>query len=84
MKLSKIVAWVTFILGVLFFFLPLLATFEFSLRARRGVYSFDAYQTVLSDPQFRDTFFYSIVMALFTIVIGLAIVTPTAFWVRLK
>jgi putative spermidine/putrescine transport system permease protein len=84
MKLSKIAAWFTFSLGVLFFFLPLLATFEFSLRARRGVYSFDAYQNVLSDPQFRETFVYSIVMALFTIVIGLAIVTPTAFWVRLK
>jgi putative spermidine/putrescine transport system permease protein len=84
MKLSKIAAWFTFSFGVLFFFLPLLATFEFSLRARRGVYSFDAYQNVLSDPQFRETFVYSIVMALFTIVIGLAIVTPTAFWVRLK
>ncbi len=84
MKLSKIVAWLTFILGALFFFLPLLATFEFSLRARRGVYSFDAYHTVLSDPQFRDTFAYSVVMALFTIIFGLLIVTPTAFWVRLK
>ena len=84
MKWSKILALVTFTIGLLFFFLPLLATFEFSLRARRGVYSFDAYQTVLSDPQFRETFAYSVAMALFTIVVGLAIITPTAFWVRLK
>jgi putative spermidine/putrescine transport system permease protein len=84
MKLSRVWAWFVVVVGVLFFFLPLLATFEFSLRARRGVYSFDAYQSVLSDPQFRETFAYSIVMALVTIVVGLAIITPTAFWVRLK
>lgn len=84
MTFSKIMAWVAFTLGTLFFFLPLLATFEFSLRARRGVYSFDAYQNVLSDPQFHATFIYSVIMAIFTIFVGLAIVTPTAFWVRLK
>ena len=61
-----------------------IGTFEFSLRARRGVYSFDAYRSVLSDPQFQETFLYSVVMALLTIVLGVLIVTPTAFWVRLK
>lgn len=84
MKVSKLAAWVAFIAGVLFFFLPLIGTFEFSLRARRGVYSFDAYRNVLGDPQFRDTFSYSLVIALVTIVFGILIVTPTAFWVRLK
>lgn len=84
MKLSKLAAWVAFIAGVLFFFLPLIGTFEFSLRARRGVYSLDAYRNVLGDPQFRDTFAYSLVIALVTILFGILIVTPTAFWVRLK
>lgn len=84
MKLAKVWSWSTFILGFLFFFLPLIGTFEFSLRARRGVYSFDAYQSVLEDPQFRETFAYSIVIALVTIVVGVLVVTPTAFWVRLK
>ncbi len=84
MKLSKITAWVTFTSGALFFFLPLLATVEFSLRARRGVYSLDAYQSVLSDPQFQETFLYSVAMAIFAIAVGLLIITPTAFWVRLK
>lgn len=84
MKFAKLWAWITFLAGFLFFFLPLIGTFEFSLRARRGVYSFDAYRNVLGDPQFRDTFTYSIVIALFTIVVGVLIVTPTAFWVRLK
>jgi putative spermidine/putrescine transport system permease protein len=54
------------------------------LRARRGVYSLDAYRNVLGDPQFRETFGFSVAMALFTIVLGVLIVTPTAFWVRLK
>lgn len=84
MKASTLWSWITFVLGCLFFFLPLIATFEFSLRARRGVYSLDAYRNVLTDPQFRDTFAYSVVLALFTIVFGVLIVTPTAFWVRLK
>jgi putative spermidine/putrescine transport system permease protein len=84
MKAGRLWSSIIFALGVLYFFLPLIGTFEFSLRARRGVYSFDAYANVLSDPQFRATFTYSVVMALFTIVLGILVVTPTAFWVRLK
>jgi len=84
MKLSRLWNWLVFVAGFLFFFLPLIGTFEFSLRARRGVYSFDAYRNVLADPQFRQTFTFSVVMALATIVFGILIVTPTAFWVRLK
>lgn len=84
MTRAKVWSWIIFAVGALYFFLPLVATFEFSLRARRGTYSFDAYQTVLADPEFRATFVYSVVMALLTIVIGLMVVLPTAFWVRLK
>ena len=39
--------------------MPLIATFEFSLRMRRGDYSFDAYRVVLADPHFQATFGYS-------------------------
>lgn len=51
---------------------------------RRGEYSFDAYARVLTDPRFQETFSYSVVMALFTIVFGVLLVVPTAYWVRLK
>ena len=34
--------WVAVALGGLYFIAPLIATFEFSLRMRRGEYSFDA------------------------------------------
>lgn len=84
MRSGKFWSWTATILGGLFFFLPLIGTFEFSLRARRGVYSFDAYRSVLSDPQFHSTFLFSVVMALLTIVTGILIVTPTVFWVRLR
>ena len=84
MKAARIWSWIAVGLAVLYFFVPLIGTFEFSLRARRGVYSFDAYRNVLGDPQFVDTFTYSVLMALFTIVLGVLIVAPTAFWVRLK
>jgi hypothetical protein len=40
--------------------MPLIATFEFSLRMRRGEYSFDAFRVVLADPRFQATFSYSV------------------------
>ena len=84
MKPSRIWAWLALAVGILYFALPLIGTIEFSLRMRRGVYSLDAYRAVLSDPQFRATFSFSVVMALMTIVLGVLIVAPTAYWVRLK
>ncbi|MEI7554481.1 ABC transporter permease [Candidatus Chlorohelix sp.] len=72
------------LLGAIYFLLPLFATFEFSLRERRGEYSFDSYNYVLSDPQFRDSFVYSVALALATIVVSLILIVPTAFWVHLK
>lgn len=82
--LARITGWAALIFGLLYFFIPLGGLFEFSLKARRGVYSFDAYAKILADPQFQATFTYSVVMALVTIVIGIVLVVPTAFWVRLK
>lgn len=84
MKPNRIWAWLALAVGVLYFALPLIGTIEFSLRMRRGVYSFDAYRAVLGDPQFRATFSFSVVMALLTIVLGVLVVAPTAYWVRLK
>ena len=82
--MKKAAAWAILFLGVTYFVLPLIGMVEFSLSMRRGVYSFDAYAKVLADPQFRQTFSYSVFMALLTIVFGMFLVVPTAFWVRLK
>jgi putative spermidine/putrescine transport system permease protein len=82
--MKRFVAWTALLLGSLIFILPLIGMTEFSLSMRRGVYSFDAYASVLADPQFRQTFTYSVVMALVTIVFGILLVVPTAYWVRLR
>lgn len=82
--MKRVWSWAAIILGSLYFLLPLIGTLEFSLRMRRGEYSLDAYASVLADPNFRATFGYSIVMALLTIVLGVLIVVPTAYWVRLR
>jgi putative spermidine/putrescine transport system permease protein len=82
--MMRLMSWAALIGGCLFFLLPLLGMAEFSLRMRRGVYSLDAYAAVLADPDFQATFGFSVVMALLTIVFGVLLVVPTAYWVRLK
>jgi putative spermidine/putrescine transport system permease protein len=84
MNQSKIGSWLALILGTLYFVVPLIGTFEFSLRMRRGEYSFDAYRVVLTDPVFQQTFTYSTLLALLTIVIGVVLVVPTAYWIQLR
>jgi len=77
-------SWLVMLVGALYFFVPLLGTFEFSLRYRRGVYSFEAYRIVLGDPRFHETFLYSTVLAVATIVVGILLVVPTAYWIQLR
>ncbi|MBV8628941.1 MAG: ABC transporter permease, partial [Paraburkholderia sp.] len=81
---SRVGAWTAMIVGTVYFLVPLIATFEFSLRMKRGVYSFEAYRVVLGDPRFQASFGYSILMALLTIVVGILLVVPTAYWVQLR
>ena len=81
---SRLGSWLAILLGALYFLIPLLGTFEFSLRYLRGVYSLEAYRIVLADPQFGATITYSIVLALATIVMGLVLVVPTAYWIQLR
>ena len=84
MKRAKAGPWIALFLGTLYFIVPLIATFEFSLRMRRGEYSFDAYAVVLADARFQATFGYSTALAFATIVVGVLLVVPTAYWVNLR
>ncbi len=84
MKAARLGAWAIFAIGAAFFFLPLIATFEFSLRMKRGVYSFEAYRVILADARFQETFGYSVAVAFATILMGALLVVPTAYWIRLK
>ncbi|MBC7876186.1 MAG: ABC transporter permease [Anaerolineales bacterium] len=76
-------SWIWFILGALYFILPLLATFEFSLSWDPAI-PFKAYQRAFEDKDFWETFIYSNVLAVATIVISIILIVPTAYWIRLR
>src|SRR5260370_34382907 len=84
MKTSRLGPWLAIAIGAAYFLIPLIATFEFSLRMRRGEYSFEAYQVVLADPRFQATFGYSALIAVATILLGVLLVVPTAYWIELR
>ncbi len=84
MKGGRIVPWIIVLLSGLYFVLPLVATFEFSMRKRRGAYSFDAYRSVFQDNHFLQSFGYSTLVAVLAILVGILLVVPTAYWIRLK
>jgi len=51
---------------------------------KRGVYSFEAYRSVIGDARFQETFAYSVTVAVMTILLGVLLVVPTAYWIRLR
>jgi putative spermidine/putrescine transport system permease protein len=80
-SLTRLAWWVVFLAGVLYFFIPLYGTLDFSLKSKPFL---SAYTAILSDSQFVSTLAYSFVAAVLTIVVSIVIIVPTAFWVRLK
>ena len=80
-RLRSLPWWIVFTIGILYFFLPLLGTFAFSLRAQP---LFSAYAIVTDDPQFFATLIYSFVVGVLTIIVSTVLVVPTAYWVRLR
>jgi len=84
MKHGKLWAWIIMALGIIYFFLPLLATFIFSLKARRGVLSFQAYINIFNDSMFVWNFSWSVLWAILTILVGILLLVPTAFVIRLR
>lgn len=81
---GKVWAWFIMFLGILYFFLPLVATFWFSLKAKLGGPSFLAYSNIFHDPMFIYSFTYSVIWAVLTIVVGILLLVPTAFVIRLR
>lgn len=84
MKRRPIWSWIIVILGILYFLLPLYGTLDFSLKARKGVWSLAAYENVLNDPRFLASFTFSFEMAILTIILSLILIVPTAYWVNLR
>lgn len=77
-------SWFWYVLGALYFILPLYATLRFSLRMERDVIGFKAYVRAFEDPEFLQTFLFSNVLALATIIASIAVIVPTAYWIRLR
>lgn len=77
----RLVWWLVFLTGSFYFILPLVATFLFSLR---DVPPTAAYTDLFQDPEFFSSFAYSFAVGVATIVVSVALVVPTAFWVRLR
>ncbi len=77
-------SWLWFALGAAYFIIPLYATVDFSLRAKRGELSLLAYANVLKDPRFGETFLFSAEMSLLTIVTGIILIVPTAYWIHIR
>lgn len=85
MKRGNVVgSWLVMVIGILYFFLPLVATFLFSLKAKLGVLSFQAYINIFNDPQFIESFSFSVLWAVLTIIVGILLLVPTAFVIRLR
>ncbi|HEY5671336.1 MAG TPA: ABC transporter permease subunit [Anaerolineales bacterium] len=81
-KSSSVWAWFIFLIGIIYFFLPLFATFEFSMRMIKDTYSFEAYRVAFTDPRFFLSFGYSLLWGILTIFVSLLLVVPTAYWVH--
>jgi putative spermidine/putrescine transport system permease protein len=86
MKKKRFDGWALFwgVLALLYFFLPMYGTLDFSLRMQKGVLSFLAYQTVLADPKFLESFRYSVIMGIITVTLSALLFVPTVYWVYLK
>lgn len=76
-------AWLWFLLGALYFVLPLYATFAFSI-SWDPADPFKAYERSFGDIRFWRSFINSNILALATIFTSIAIVVPTAYWIRLR
>ena len=77
-------SWLWFLLGTVYFILPLYATLDFSLRMERGKIGFKAYASAFADPDFLHSFGYSFGLAAITIIISILLIVPTAYWIRLR
>jgi putative spermidine/putrescine transport system permease protein len=74
-------AWLVFIIGILYFIVPLVATFEVSLRAKPFL---AAYTNSFADSKFASSLAYSFIVGVITVILSIALIVPTAYWVRLR
>jgi len=83
-RINRLWSWLIFLVGALYFLVPLGTTFYWSLRAQKDVLGFEAYRKLFADSNFLPSFSESIVNAIAAIIICLLLIVPTAYWVTLR
>ena len=68
---GSLIWWIVFLIGFLYFFLPLVGALEFSLRTTQP---FGAYTNAISDPGFARGLIYSFTVGVITIIASLALI----------
>jgi putative spermidine/putrescine transport system permease protein len=81
---NRLWATLIFLVGALYFLIPLAATFYWSLRAEKDKFGFEAYRRLFADADFLPAFSQSMVNAIAAIIICLILIVPTAYWVTLR
>ncbi len=76
-------SWVVIVLGAVYFLAPLLGTLDYSLRAVRDQLSLAAYERAFADPKFIESFLYSNVLAVATILTSILLIVPTVYWIHM-
>ena len=69
-----------------YFFVPLLAMFDFSTQVRGSApgRTWDNWEFMFTDEDLRSSIIASLLLALFTVVLMVALLVPTMVWVRLR
>lgn len=80
---SSWVSWLFIIIGAIYFLTPLVGTFAYSLTALRDQLSFAAYERAFADENFIESFVYSNILAVATIITSVLLIVPTTYWVHL-
>lgn len=73
-----------FVLAGICFFVPLIASFKFSLIDAQGNYSLTNYTEIISSSALRDALILSLEISAITAVLVVALILPTAVLVRLR
>ena len=73
-----------FVLAAIFFLVPLIAAFKYSLQQDKGGYGFANYGEVIHNPTVRSPLVTYLEIAVISAAIVILLVLPTVVWVRLK
>lgn len=83
--MKSLLRWVMLLPFAVFFFVPLLAMFDFSTRdILNGGRTWDAWKALVQDESIRNAIVTSVLLALLTVVVMVVLLVPTMIWVRLR